>query len=191
MKKHYLIGTLMIGLLAAGCTAPSKSNGNESVEEATALAEDSATVDEKDNTAAPADETVLKLKNFYEAYWQAFEEMTDTTDFGNKVEKALQLVRENCTPQFAAAMEDEVHNGVGWDFVTQDLVDCMDISTLSVSKADDHYVVSFYANVTITTKIVDGKKVMSGINVDGGQGQYIKLAVDVKDGLIDNVDIVL
>ena len=186
MKKHFLIGTLTIGLLVAGCTASSKSNGNES-----ALAEDSATVDEKDNTAASADETVLKLKNFYEAYWQAFEEMTDTTDFGNKVEKALQLVRENCTPQFAAAMEDEVHNGVGWDFVTQDFVDCMDISTLSVSKADDHYVVSFYANATITTEIFDGKKVVSGINVDDGQGQYIKLAVDVKDGLIDNVDIVL
>lgn len=117
-----------------------------------------------------SDETSQRLKEFYGAYQKLI--MSDNTvDY---TDRAYTLIRKNCTPEFADAIIQEQREGVGSDFVTYDYVDTMIMSTLSISKADDHYEMVFDAN----WPKADDKS---------SEVKHVRLAIFLKEGLINDV----
>ena len=116
-----------------------------------------------------SDETIIKLKSFYDAYRTLIISM-DSVDY---TDRAYALIQKNCTPEFAAAAILEMREGAGFDFVTYDYVDTMIMPTLSISKVADHYEMNFDVN----WPKADGNREI----------KHIRLAIYLKDGLIDDV----
>lgn len=117
------------------------------------------------------DATCKKLETFYKEYHRLM--MSDEPDiYPNEI---IKLTKKNCTKEFAECIENELLNRAGADFVAYEHIDNMYLSTLSISKADGYYKVSFDADIpdSIGNKI---KKIK------------VILAVYLKDGLIDDVD---
>ena len=110
-----------------------------------------------------------KLETFYKEYHRLM--MSDEPDiYPNEI---IKLTKKNCTKEFAECIENELLNRAGADFVAYEHIDNMYLSTLSISKADGYYKVSFDADIPDSSGNKKKKEVI--------------LAVYLKDGLIDDV----
>ncbi len=119
---------------------------------------------------ASEDAMCKKLETFYKEYYRLAmsDEPNDYTD------GLIKLIKKYCTKEFAERIEYDQLNGVGLDFIMDEHVDCSYISTLSISKSDKYYKVSFDADIPDVNCKKTKKKVI--------------LAVYLKDGLVDDVD---
>lgn len=110
-----------------------------------------------------------KLETFYKEYHRLM--MSEEPDiYPNEI---IKLTKKNCTKEFAECIENELLNRAGADFVAYEHIDNMYLSTLSISKANGYYKVSFDADIPDSSGNKKNKEVI--------------LAVYLKDGLVDDV----
>lgn len=73
-------------------------------------------------TGSSSDETIIKLKSFYETYCTLMNNRAIA--YPDRLHKADSLIQKNCTPEFTDAFRLEQREGVGFD--TLEIIDLTD-----------------------------------------------------------------
>ena len=142
---------------------------------------------------SPENKTKEWLRDFYETYYVMM-----TTKASDTI--IYELVRNYCTPEFAAAIKNGMRNGD--DLITHGYWDKLFISEFDhFSKETDYYVFKFYVHTDDSR--IDAETIRMGLHHSKGGDYYnnftysgphakepdcVKLAIYLEDGLISNVE---
>jgi hypothetical protein len=104
------------------------------------------------STSASTTNDIATIRKFYTEYCSAlaYEKKQPFREDVIPYEKSFAVIKKYSTTYFYNYMLDEQHNGVGYDFVTDNYsLDDLSLKTLNVSSTKKDYLVTFKVHVEI------------------------------------------